>query len=61
MKQYINYKANSASGEGTRFTAPQKENICCYGIQRAMNMVDLNLTLCCLLSSGNGCRHFESV
>ena len=25
MKQYINYKVNSVSGEGTRFTAPQKK------------------------------------
>ena len=61
MKQCINYKENSASIEGTSFTAPQKENIGCYGIQRAMNMGNLNLTLCYSLSNGNGCRHFEGV
>jgi len=61
MKQCINYKENSASGERTSFPAPQKENVCCYGIQRAMNMGDLNLNLCCSLSNGNGCGHFEGV
>jgi len=61
MKQCINYKENSTSCEGVSFTAPEKENICCYGIQRAMNMDDLNLTLCYSLSNGHGCQHFEGV
>jgi hypothetical protein len=61
MKQCINYKGNSASGEDVSFTAQQKENVCCYGIQRAMNMEDLNLTVCYSLSNGYGCRHFEEV
>jgi hypothetical protein len=46
MKQCINYKENSTSGDGISFTAPQEGNICRYGIQKAMNMDDLNLTLC---------------